>query len=96
MTISWQKTKLIHDNLLDEVKKLKFGDGADFVIFGSGSIVQQLTAAKLIDEYVLVVTPVILGKGKSFFNDVNKLPLTLKSSKDFNSGNVMLHYSLNI
>ena len=68
---------------------LKQGSGASIVIFGSGTIVQQLTNEGLIDEYVLTVTPVILGTGKSLFKDVNKLNLKLLGTRSFNSGNVL-------
>ena len=62
------------------------------VIFGSGTIVRQLTAEGLMDEYLFVVTPVILGAGKSLFKDVKKLDLKLLETKNFKSGNVLLHY----
>jgi dihydrofolate reductase len=90
--VTWQNTRLVKDDLVEEVRKMKAGDGPDIVIFGSGTIIQQLTAEALIDEYLLVLTPVILGKGKSFFHDVSQLPLTLLQTKNFKSGNAMLHY----
>jgi dihydrofolate reductase len=90
--VNWENSKLVEGNLVDEVKKLKSGDGPDIVIFGSGTIVQQLTREQLIDEYVFVMTPVILGEGKSFFEDVRKLDLELLETRGFKSGNVMLHY----
>ena len=90
--VAWENSKLINGNLIGEVKKLKQGDGPDIVIFGSGTIVQQLTDAGLMDEYLFVVTPVILGAGKSLFNDVKKLDLKLLEVRDFKSGSVMLHY----
>ena len=83
---------MIKDDLAAEVRKLKQGYGADIVIFGSGTIVQQLTSQRLIDEYLIGVTPVILGAGKSFFNDVKKLNLELLKAKNFDSGNILLHY----
>lgn len=91
--LTWQNSKLIKGNLTDEVRKLKQGKGKDIVIFGSGTVVQQLIAENLIDEYLIAITPVILGKGKSFFRDVNKLNLKLLSSKAFDTGNILLHYA---
>src|SRR6266516_4549634 len=73
--VSWENSRIIHGDLATEVKKLKRGKGPDMVIFGSGTIVQQLTGKGLIDEYLFVVTPVILGAGKSLFEDVKKLDL---------------------
>jgi len=90
--VNWENAALIKGDLIDEVKKLKQANGPDMVIFGSGSIVQQLTAERLMDEYVFVVTPIILGKGKSLFEEVDKLNLKLLEVKDFKSGNVILHF----
>lgn len=90
--VNWENTELVKGDLIDEVKKLKNGNGGDMVIFGSGTIVKQLTAAGLVDEYVFVLTPVVLGAGKSFFKDVEELNLELLETKDFKSGNVLLHY----
>jgi dihydrofolate reductase len=90
--VSWENSELMHGDLIKEVKKLKHGKGADIVIFGSGTIIQQLTEEKLIDEYLLVVTPVVLGTGISFFKNVRKFDLELFKTKSFKSGNVMLHY----
>jgi dihydrofolate reductase len=92
--VTWENSKLLHGNLIEEVKKLKQGSGASIVIFGSGTLVQQLTNEALIDEYVLTVTPVILGTGKSLFKDVNKLNLKLLGTRSFNSGNVLLRYAM--
>jgi len=92
-SVNWENSELIKGDLIDEVKKLKQGNGRDMVIFGSGTIVQQLTTRGLIDEYVFVVTPVILGAGKSLFKEVDKLNLKLLETRDFKSGNVILHYT---
>jgi dihydrofolate reductase len=92
--VSWENTRVIKNNLIEEVKKLKQGDGPDIVIFGSGTVVQQLTVEELIDEYLIAVTPIILGVGKSFFKDVQKLNLILLKAKIFDSGNVLLHYGI--
>jgi dihydrofolate reductase len=91
--VTWENSKLLHGDLIEEVKKLKQGSGASIVIFGSGTIVQQLSNEGLIDDYVLTVTPVVLGTGKSLFKDVNKLNLKLLGTRSFNSGNVLLHYA---
>ncbi len=90
--VTWENSELIKSNVLDEVRKLKQGRGADIVIFGSGTIVQQLSDKGLVDEYLILVTPVILGSGKSLFKDVNKMNLKLLQTRDFTSGNVLLHY----
>jgi dihydrofolate reductase len=63
------------------------------VILGSGSIVSQLTSARLIDEYQVVLCPIVLGCGKSLFAGVEgKVGLTLKRTRPFGNGNVVLWY----
>ena len=89
--VTWENSKLIKGDLVKEVRKLKQKDGSGMLIFGSGTIIQQLTAERLIDEYLFVLTPVILGAGKQLFKDVNKLNLELREEKSFKSGNVLLH-----
>ena len=91
--VTWENSKLLRGNLVEEVEKLKQGDGSAILIFGSGTIVQQLTDAGLIDEYFIAVTPVVIGKGKILFHDVEKRNLRLVESKQFQSGNVLLRYS---
>jgi len=91
--VTWENTTLFHGNLIEEVKKLKQGDRTGIMIFGSGTIVAQLADAGLIDEFLFTVTPVILGKGKRLFQDVEKRNLKLLESRDFASGNVLLRYS---
>jgi dihydrofolate reductase len=92
--VTWENTTLYHGNLIEEVQKLKQGDGAGIIIFGSGTLVAQLTDAGLIDEYLFTITPVILGNGKRLFQDVDKLGLKLLETRDFASGNVLLRYAV--
>ncbi len=90
---SWQNTRLLKSDPADEIKKLKNEAGADIVIFGSGMIVAQLAQAGLIDEYQIVVDPVVLGKGRTMFDSLNeKLTFKLRSSRTFDNGNVLLRY----
>jgi dihydrofolate reductase len=90
---SWKNTKLVKGDLREEVRKLKNAPGDDMVILGSGSIVSQLAQEGLIDEYQFVVSPIILGKGKTMFEGVtNKKPLKLTKTRTFSNGNVLLSY----
>jgi dihydrofolate reductase len=93
--VTWENSKLFHGDLIEEVEKLKQDEGSPILIFGSGTIVQQLTDAGLIDEYFIAVTPVVLGKGKPLFRDVEKQNLRLLEARPFNSGNVLLRYGTN-
>lgn len=75
---------LVKEIIPEEIAKLKEQRGKAMVIFGSGSIVQTFTNLGLIDEYRLIVNPVILGKGKPLFKDINdKLNLKLLKTKTF-------------
>jgi dihydrofolate reductase len=92
---SWNNTRLMKGDLAAEVRRMKAGPGPDLVILGSGSIVAQLAAEGLIDEYQLVVNPVVLGKGKTMFEGLKeKLNLKLTSTRQFGNGNVLLCYEL--
>lgn len=89
----WENTTLITGDLVSEVTRLKQEDGPDLVILGSGSLVSQLTEARLIDAYQIVVNPVVLGRGRTLFETLNaRLPLTLSQTKAFGNGNVVVWY----
>jgi dihydrofolate reductase len=92
--VNWVNSRLVKGDLIEEVRRLKQGEGADITIFGSGTIVQQLANAGLIDEYLIALTPVVLGAGKPLFQGVKKMNLKLFESRDFPSGNVLLHYQM--
>ena len=92
--VSWNNTRLITDNIEQEVKKLKQEEGKDLVIFGSPGLSSHLMDLNLIDEYKLTVHPVILGDGLSVFK-LNKARTKLKllDSSRLTSGVVTLHYT---
>ena len=87
---NWKNITLYHEIIPGEIIKLKKKN--DITILGSGSIIQQFANLDLIDEYFLVVVPVILGAGKSFFNNVKKKDLKLIEARSFNNGIVQLYY----
>jgi dihydrofolate reductase len=90
---NWKNVRLFHEIDPEEVKKLKKFPGKDIAIFGSGEIVQQFTNLNLIDEYWLMVAPLVLGKGKPLFTNIKeKLNLKLLKTRTFKNGNVMLYY----
>jgi dihydrofolate reductase len=89
----WQKTEVINELNKDELLALKQSPGKNMMIFGSGTIVDQFTQLGLIDEYQLLVNPVVLGKGKPLFKDtLDKINLNLVKTKTFNNGVVSLQY----
>jgi dihydrofolate reductase len=90
---SWSNTKLMKGDLAAEVGRMKKEPGEDMVILGSGSIVAQLAQAGLIDEYQIVMTPVVLGKGRTMFEGLKgNLALKLTRTRTFENGNVFLCY----
>ena len=89
----WNNTRLVKADMLSEVRKMKQESGNNMAILGSGSIVSQLAQNGLIDEYQIMVNPVVLGKGKTMFQGIrDKVSLKLTKSRVFNNGNVLLHY----
>jgi dihydrofolate reductase len=91
--VSWNNTTLIKGDPVSEMRRMKQEPGQDMVILGSGSIVSQLAQAGLIDEYQIVVNPVVLGKGRTMFEGVRgQLNLKLTKTRAFGNGNVLLCY----
>ncbi len=90
---NWNNTRLLHDNMEEEIQKLKQLPGKDITLLGSGSLVTQLAAKGLIDEYQLMVNPVVISGGTPLFKDIpHILDLQLIKSKTFKSGVVLLCY----
>ncbi len=82
----------IKDHVVAEITQLKEQPGQEILIAGSATLVQSLMEADLIDEYRFLVHPVIMGKGKRFFNDATKASLKLVEAKTFDLGVVLLRY----
>lgn len=86
-------TRIISDNLITEIRKLTKECGKEIIMFGSPTIAHLLMNENLIDDYWLFVNPVILGKGRPLFKDLNHaINLKLVTSKTLPSGVVCLHY----
>ena len=93
--LEWENAKLVKGDLVSEVKKMKDQSGPGIMIFGSGTIISQLTDAGLIDEYQIVVHPIILGAGRTMFDGVkNKIRLKRTQAREFKNGNVMGWYQI--
>jgi len=91
--VDWNNTRLVKDDMLAEVRKMKQQSGKDMAVLGSGSIVSQLAQQGLIDEYQIMVNPVVIGKGKTMFEGIKrKLALRLTKTRTFGNGNVLLCY----
>lgn len=92
--VTWKNSRLLPEFQPKEIEALKRQPGKDIIIFGSGSIVSQLTRYGLIDEYQFVVSPILLGEGRPAISDLAKrLTLDLCEAQAYPSGNVMLRYA---
>ncbi len=89
----WNNTRLVKDDAAREVARLKEQPGKDLAIFGSAGLTASLANEGLIDEYRIMVNPVVLGKGRSLFEGVqHKIELKLMMTRAFGNGNVLLYY----
>ena len=94
--VTWNNSEIAKESLEEEVLKLKKQRGKDIVIFGSGSIVNELTELDLIDEYRFVIIPVVLGKGNTLFKGLEDgIKMKLLKAKMLDSGVVILCYARN-
>jgi len=93
--VEWKNTRLIKEISAKEILEMKRQPGKNMVIYGSGSIVSAFMNLGLIDEYYLLVNPIVLGVGKPLFKDLNdKHKLNLVRTKTFSNGVVLLHYQI--
>jgi dihydrofolate reductase len=89
----WEPTTVLRGPLVDEIEGLKAAPGEDIVATGSITLVRELIAAGLVDEYRLFVYPVVLGHGERLFVGADRTPkLRLVEARAFNSGIVLLRY----
>ncbi len=90
--VQWGPSTLIKANVPDAIASLKQQPGLDILLSGSADLVQTLRQHDLIDEYRLMVFPVILGTGKRLFQEGGSTPLKLVDTKTFRTGVVVLTY----
>ena len=101
--LKWNNSRLVkeniaeeniaEENIAEEISKMKQQPGKDMVIFGSGNVVSTFMQLGLIDEYRIIVNPVVLGNGKPLFKGINdKQNLKLLKTRVFGSGVVILYY----
>lgn len=88
----WNNSHLIKNGIAKEVSKLKQRPGQDIMVAGSNTLVHTLMQHDLVDEYRLLVYPVVLGSGKRLFSDANKATLKVVETKMFRSGVILLRY----
>ena len=89
----WQNTRLIKEDIAAEIAELKQQPGQDLIIFGSSNLSASFINLGLIDEFRIMVSPVVLGRGKPLFGGIeNTLELKLLKTEPFSSGNVLHYY----
>ncbi len=89
----WQNTRLVTTDAAREVVRLKREPGKDMIIFGSSDLTASLIPHGLIDEFRVMVGPIVLGAGKPLFAGLKeRLPLKLVKTTKFRTGNVLLYY----
>jgi dihydrofolate reductase len=89
----WERSHVLRGPVREEVAALKARPGGDIVVTGSISLVHELTAAGLVDEYRLFVYPVVVGSGRRLFADGQSLDgLRPEQAHRFSSGIVLLRY----
>jgi len=89
----WQNSTLIRDDVAGSIRRLKEEDGKNIQVIGSGELVQTLIREGLVDEYQLMVHPIVLGSGKKLFRDgADTGNLELIESKTTTTGVLLLRY----
>lgn len=88
----WENTILLTDDVEAAIAKLKDEPGGELQVHGSLGLIQTLNRARLVDEYRIVVTPVILGAGKRLFDEVTPTGLELVESQATPKGLVVQVY----
>lgn len=89
-----QNTTVISKNLKEEIEKAKQGEGDEILVFGSPTATHALMAENLLDEYWMLLNPIVLGEGVPFFKNIQAtIKLTLKDIKVFDFGVVALQYA---
>lgn len=89
----WNNSTIINENVANEISKLKQQSGQNILVAGSAELVNTLAQHDLIDEYRLMVFPIVLGNGKRLFKEKNDtMNLELTETKIFDSGVVVLTY----
>lgn len=89
--VNWKNTTILSGDILKQLEKLKKSSKKPITILGSGSLLTQLSDANLIDQYIIMLDPVALGKGTSIFEGLKTtMELRLVSSRVFEKDGIVL------
>lgn len=92
---AWRNSTIISQNVVEEVRKLKQQPGKSIYVDGSSVLVHTLAQHNLVDEYSLLVYPLVLGSGKRVFPAGLRIDMTLIETKPFPTGVVLMRYAVN-
>jgi len=91
--LEWNNSTLISGDLAEGVRALKQESGKHLLVIGSGNLVQTLIASDLVDEYRLMIHPLVLGSGARLFREgVTRRPLALIETKVSTTGVLIANY----
>jgi dihydrofolate reductase len=91
--VEWNNSRLAGGDLVDEIMRLKQQPGRDIALFGSANLAAALSQHGLIDEYRVLVSPVILGRGNAAFKEPGRRThLKLLKAEAWTTGAVALFY----
>jgi len=90
--LPWQNSTLLKGEAAETVARLKRQPGKDLVVLGSGQLVQTLMQSGLVDEYVLMIHPLVLGSGHHLFNEGWSITLRLVDSRTTTTGVLLATY----
>jgi dihydrofolate reductase len=92
-TDHWQHVQLINNSIEEKIKKLKKEAEKPIALLGSNQLLVSLTKLGLVDEFRIMINPVVIGEGTRLFYGLDiKFDFTLTKIKRFNCGNVLLYY----
>jgi dihydrofolate reductase len=92
--VTWKNSRVLHDVTPASIAQVKEQAKGDCIVFGSGMLAAKLTELGLVDEHVFIVSPVLLGGGRTLLNGVPRpTKLTLLESRAFDSGCVLQRYA---
>ena len=92
---AWRNSTIIRQNVIEEVRKLKQQPGMNIYVDGSSVLVHALAQHNLVDEYSLLVYPLVLGGGKRVFPAGVRIDMKLVETKAFPTGVVLMRYAVN-
>ena len=93
-TAEWQNSRIIKENVAEEIAALKQQPGMDILVAGSGQLLRTLMAHDLVDEYRLMLHPIVLGAGKRLFQDgIDTTVLRQTGTRQLGNGVTVLYYA---